>query len=50
LLGRIYTGDRTSNCCFGEDGSSLFITANSNLCRIRTNAIGVDFAKQASGK
>ncbi|MFN7737945.1 MAG: SMP-30/gluconolactonase/LRE family protein [Pirellula sp.] len=50
LLGRIYTGDRTSNCCFGEDGSSLFITANSNLCRIRTNAIGVDFAKQGSGK
>lgn len=50
LLGRIYTGDRTSNCCFGEDGSSLFITANSNLCRIRTNAVGVDFAKQASGK
>jgi len=50
LLGRIYTGDRTSNCCFGEDGSSLFITANSNLCRVRTNAVGVDFAKRTASK
>lgn len=50
LLGRIYTGDRTSNCCFGEDGSSLFITANSNLCRIRTNAVGVDFQKRTASK
>jgi gluconolactonase len=41
LLGRINTGERTSNCCFGEDGSTLFVTANSNLCRIRTSATGL---------
>jgi len=41
LLGRINTGERTSNCCFGEDGSTLFVTADSNLCRIRTNATGL---------
>jgi len=41
LLGRINTGERTSNCCFGEDGSTLFITADSNLCRIRTSTTGL---------
>jgi gluconolactonase len=41
LLGRINTGERTSNCCFGEDGSTLFVTADSNLCRIRTTASGL---------
>lgn len=41
LLGRINTGERTSNCGFGEDGSTLFITADSNLCRIRTKVKGI---------
>lgn len=41
LLGRLYTGERTSNCCFGEDGSTLFITADSNLVRIRTSTVGL---------
>lgn len=41
LLGRILTGERTSNCCFGEDGSTLFVTADSNLCKIRTTAKGL---------
>lgn len=41
LLGRILTGERTSNCCFGEDGSTLFVTADSNLCRIRTSVQGL---------
>jgi gluconolactonase len=40
LLGRILTGERTSNCCFGEDGTTLFITADSYLCRIATKAKG----------
>ncbi len=43
LLGRILTGERTSNCCFGEDGSTLFVTADSNLCRIRTNSQGCEY-------
>ncbi|MCU0708698.1 MAG: SMP-30/gluconolactonase/LRE family protein [Pirellula sp.] len=40
LLGRILTGERTSNCCFGEDGSTLFITADSYLCRISIKTKG----------
>jgi gluconolactonase len=40
LLGRIVTGERTSNCSFGADGW-LYITADSNLCRIETTAVPV---------
>lgn len=40
LLGRINTGERTSNCTFGEDGGTLFVTADSYLCRIVTKAKG----------
>lgn len=35
LLGRILTGGRTSNCGFGASGSTLFITADSQLCRVK---------------
>ena len=41
LLGRINTGERTSNCAFGEDGTTLFVTADSYLCRIATKAKGM---------
>jgi gluconolactonase len=40
LLGRINTGERTSNCAFGEDGMTLFVTADSYLCRIKTKVKG----------
>lgn len=40
LLGRILTGERTSNCGFGEDGTTLFVTADSYLCRIPTKVRG----------
>jgi gluconolactonase len=40
LLGRLNTGQRTANCTFGEDGKSLFITADAYLCRVRTNVTG----------
>jgi gluconolactonase len=40
LLGRLNTGQRTSNCAFGEDGKTLFLTADSYLCRIRTLVAG----------
>jgi gluconolactonase len=43
LLGRLDTRQRTANCTFGEDGKTLFITADSYLCRIRTLATGVGF-------
>jgi gluconolactonase len=42
-LGLLATGDRTANCEFGEDGSSLFIAANHRLLRIRTTAKGIGF-------
>ncbi len=38
LLGRIVTGKATSNCCFGEDGSTLFITSHDLTLRIETKA------------
>jgi gluconolactonase len=42
LLGRVNTGQRTANCTFGEDGKTLFITADSYLCRVRTNMTGAN--------
>lgn len=36
LLGRLNTGRPTANCTFGEDGKTLFITADAYLCRVRT--------------
>ena len=40
LLGRIETGEATANCNWGDDGSTLYITADMYLCRIRTKAKG----------
>jgi gluconolactonase len=42
-LGTIETGQATSNCAFGDDGSSLYITADSYLLRIRLNTTGLGF-------
>jgi gluconolactonase len=41
LLGCLKTGQRTANCTFGADGRTLFITADSYLCRVRTLVGGV---------
>ncbi|MEZ6115551.1 MAG: SMP-30/gluconolactonase/LRE family protein [Pirellulaceae bacterium] len=43
LLGVLNTGEATANCTFGEDGSTLFITADMYLCKIKTNAKGIGF-------
>ncbi len=40
-LGRITTNEKTSNCCFGEDGSTLFMTVDSYLCRVKTKSKGL---------
>ncbi len=40
LLGRIDTGQAIANCAWGEDGSTLYITADGYLCRIRTSTKG----------
>ncbi|HEV3416429.1 MAG TPA: SMP-30/gluconolactonase/LRE family protein, partial [Pirellulales bacterium] len=39
-LGRIDTGERTANCNWGDDGSTLYIAANMYLCRIKTSTKG----------
>jgi gluconolactonase len=39
-LGRIDTGEATANCAWGDDGSTLYITADMYLCRIRTKTKG----------
>jgi gluconolactonase len=40
LLGRFDLGTATGNCAWGEDGSTLFITSNSILYRIRLRTKG----------
>ncbi|MEX2671465.1 MAG: SMP-30/gluconolactonase/LRE family protein [Phycisphaeraceae bacterium] len=42
-LGTILTGRPTANCAFGEDGSTLYITANQHLIRLRTTTTGTGF-------
>ena len=42
-LGTLKTGKRTSNCTFGEDGSTLFITADDSLLRVRLKTKGCRF-------
>lgn len=43
LLGRIDTNEPTANCAWGGDGSTLYITSNMHLCRIKTLTVGVGF-------
>ena len=43
MLGRLSTGERTANCCFGDDGSTLYITADMYLCRVKTSTKGLGF-------
>jgi gluconolactonase len=40
LLGRIDPGDKVSNCNWGDDGSTLYLTVNDKLCRIRLSTRG----------
>jgi len=39
-LGRIETGEATANCAWGDDGSTLYITADMYLCRVKTKTKG----------
>ena len=39
-LGTIHTGEATANCAWGDDGSTLYITADMFLCRVKTNTKG----------
>lgn len=40
FLGHIKTGVATANCAWGDDGSTLYITADMYLCRVKTTARG----------
>ncbi len=40
LLGRLDTGERTANVGWGNDGSVLYICADSYICRIQTRTKG----------
>ncbi len=39
-LGTLLTGQATANCCFGGDGRTLYMTADSHLCRVRLTTQG----------
>jgi len=42
-LGTIVTGQATSNCAFGDDGRTLYMTADMYLMRVRLKAKGRGF-------
>ena len=42
-LGTIETGEATANCAFGDDGSTLYITADMYLLRVKTKTKGTGF-------
>ena len=39
-LGTIQTGQSTANCAWGDNGSTLYITADMVLCRVKTATSG----------
>lgn len=42
-LGTLLTGQATSNCAFGDDGKTLYITADNYLLRIKLSTTGNGF-------
>jgi gluconolactonase len=42
-LGTIVTGQATSNCAFGDDGQTLYMTADMYLMRVRVKVRGAGF-------
>jgi gluconolactonase len=42
-LGTILTGQATANCGFGDDGMTLYMTADDYLMRVRLKTKGVGF-------
>lgn len=39
-LGTLTTGESTANCAFGDDGRTLYVTADMHLCRVRLTTRG----------
>ena len=42
-LGTISTDDLVANCAWGDDGSTLYMTTNSRLARVKTKTRGAGF-------
>jgi gluconolactonase len=42
-LGTISTGDLIANCAFGDGGSTLYMTSNTKLCRVKLKTKGAGF-------
>ena len=42
-LGTIVTGQATSNCAFGDDGRTLYMTADDYIMRVKVKAKGMGF-------
>jgi gluconolactonase len=42
-IGTILTGERTANCAFGDDGMTLYMTADDFLMRVRLKTKGFGF-------
>lgn len=40
LLGRIETGEKTANAAWGDDGSTLYLTADMYICKVKTTTKG----------
>lgn len=40
LLGRVDTGEAMGNCCWGNDGSILYLCADMYICRVKTTTKG----------
>lgn len=48
-LGSVLTGQKTANCGFGGDGSTLYLTAHYFLMKVETKATGLSFASYLTG-
>jgi gluconolactonase len=42
-LGTIATGVNTGNCCFGDDGSTLYVMCDKAIGRIKTTTKGLGY-------
>jgi gluconolactonase len=42
-LGTLVTGEATANCAFGDDGGTLYVTADMHLCRIKLSTRGLGY-------
>lgn len=42
-LGTLATGVNTGNCCFGDDGSTLYVMCDHAIARIKTKTKGLGF-------